>query len=80
MDEPSFWIQIERNNEDGPTDDRELRKLRKLFWSKTGKGAGRPRKLKVVGVINFCSYQAVIIHSGDNYQKSQKRTEVSEIL
>jgi len=53
MFEPSFGIQIERNNEDGPTDDRELRKLRKLFWSKTGKGAGRPRKLKVEGVIYF---------------------------
>ena len=59
MVKPLLGIQIERNNEDGPTDDRELRKLRKLFWSKTGKGAGRPRKLKVVGVINFCYYQAV---------------------
>ena len=58
MVKPLLGIQIERNNEDGPTDDRELRKLRKLFWSKTGKGAGRPRKLKVVGVI-FCNYQAV---------------------
>ena len=51
MNEPSFAFQIERNNEDGPTDDRELRKLRKLFWSKTGKGAGKPRKIKVAGVI-----------------------------
>ena len=59
MDNPSHGIQIENNNEDGPTDDRELRKLRKLFWSKTGKGAGRPRKLKVVGVISFSCYQAV---------------------
>lgn len=52
---PNFAFQIDRNNEEqqGSTDDRELRKLRKLFWSKTGKGAGRPRKLKVEGVIEL---------------------------
>ena len=53
MFESTNGIKVDRNNEDGPTDDRELRKLRKLFWSKTGKGAGRPRKLKVVGVIEL---------------------------
>ena len=53
MFESTNGIKVDRNNEDGPTDDRELRKLGKLFWSKTGKGAGRPRKLKVVGVIEL---------------------------
>ena len=50
---PNIEFQIDRNEEQGATDDRELRKLRKLFWSKTGKGAGRPRKLKVEGVIEL---------------------------